>query len=179
MRNRWQFLVILRIVAAWLGIARGGETPRQVPAQHSTDLRDGSGMNQTLSCEPHLPWSRRWWTRLFDSRVKCVRPRQYQNSSDMTSRDWVELPETVAELRATRTAGKVQLDWESYGESLRTGIQRSINFKPWQAAGDTAPDQSHFEAAASGQCRTTYRVRALGKAGASAWSNPAWVEPAR
>ena len=90
MRNRWQVIVVLLVAVAWQGIAQGGEIPRQVPARRSTQLRDGFGMNQSLPREPHLPWSQRWWTRLFDSGVKWVRLGQYENSSDMTSWDWVE-----------------------------------------------------------------------------------------
>ncbi len=47
-------------------------------------------MNVDLPREPRLPWTRRWWTRIFDSGVKWVRIGQYENSSEKTSWDWVE-----------------------------------------------------------------------------------------
>jgi hypothetical protein len=64
--------------------------PKQVPPRRSTQLVDGFGMNIDLPREPRLPWTRRWWTRIFDSGVKWVRIGQYENSSEKTSWDWVE-----------------------------------------------------------------------------------------
>jgi hypothetical protein len=124
MRKRWQLIVILLVIAAWLGIARGGEIPRQVPARRSTQLTDGFGMNQSLPREPHLPWSQRWWTRLFDSGVKWVRLGQYENSSDMMSWDWVEqtpghfatmpeLDEAVRSLTENGVAIEIELQYSN------------------------------------------------------------------
>ncbi len=56
--------------------------PSQVPPRRSTQLVDGFGMNVSLPREPRLPWSTRWWTRMFDSGVKWLRIGQYENSSD-------------------------------------------------------------------------------------------------
>lgn len=64
--------------------------PKQVPPRRSTQLVDGFGMNVSLPREPRLPWSPRWWTRMFDSGVKWLRIGQYENSSERTSWDWVE-----------------------------------------------------------------------------------------
>ena len=64
--------------------------PKQVPPRRSTQLSNGFGMNLPLPREPRLPWTQRWWTRLFDSGVKWVRLGQYENTSDKTSWDWVE-----------------------------------------------------------------------------------------
>ena len=64
--------------------------PQQVPPRRSTQLSDGFGMNLTLPRDPRLPWTRHWWTRVFDSGVKWVRLGQYENSSEKTSWDWVE-----------------------------------------------------------------------------------------
>ncbi|HXY01826.1 MAG TPA: hypothetical protein VEI54_12960 [Candidatus Limnocylindrales bacterium] len=47
-------------------------------------------MNLPLPREPRLPWTQRWWTRLFDSGVKWVRLGQYENTSEKTGWDWVE-----------------------------------------------------------------------------------------
>src|SRR5712692_8820648 len=66
------------------------QIPKQVPSRRSTQLADGFGMNIDLPREPRLPWTRRWWTRVFDSGVKWVRIGQYENSSEKTSWDWVE-----------------------------------------------------------------------------------------
>ncbi len=68
----------------------GQSVPRQVPPRRSTQLAEGFGMNVDLPRDPRLPWTRRWWTRIFDSGVKWVRIGQYENSSEKTSWDWVE-----------------------------------------------------------------------------------------
>ena len=64
--------------------------PREVPPRRSTQLSDGFGMNLPLPRDPRLPWTKHWWTRLFDSGVKWVRLGQYENTSDKTGWDWVE-----------------------------------------------------------------------------------------
>ena len=66
------------------------QVPTQVPPRRSTQLADGFGMNVSLPREPRLPWSTRWWTRMFDSGVKWLRIGQYENSSERTSWDWIE-----------------------------------------------------------------------------------------
>jgi hypothetical protein len=68
----------------------GQSVPKEVPPRRSTQLADGFGMNLPLPRDPRLPWTQRWWTRLFDSGVKWVRIGQYENTSDKTSWDWVE-----------------------------------------------------------------------------------------
>ena len=79
-------------IAEWLCSAQMNDPgiPKQVPPRRSTQLSDGFGVNLPLPREPHLPWTRHWWTRVFDSGVKWVRLGQYENSSDKTSWDWVE-----------------------------------------------------------------------------------------
>lgn len=72
------------------GLSSAQSSIRQVPVRRSTQLSDGFGMNLPLPREPRLPWSRHWWTSVFDSGVKWVRLGQYENSSDKTSWDWVE-----------------------------------------------------------------------------------------
>ncbi|MGA3222305.1 MAG: hypothetical protein ABSC65_01025 [Acidobacteriaceae bacterium] len=39
---------------------------------------------------PYLPWSERWWTRMFDAGIKYVRIGQYEDTSDQVGWDWVE-----------------------------------------------------------------------------------------
>jgi hypothetical protein len=73
--------------AAWTA---DDSLPKQVPRRNSSQLSSGFGVNLPLPRDPHLPWTRHWWTRLFDSGVKWVRLGQYENSSDKTSWDWVE-----------------------------------------------------------------------------------------
>jgi hypothetical protein len=64
--------------------------PQQVSPRRSTQLAEGFGVNLPLPRDPRLPWTRHWWTDIFDSGVKWVRIGQYENSSDKTSWDWVE-----------------------------------------------------------------------------------------
>ena len=64
--------------------------PDRVPPKRSSQIHDGFGINSDLPREPYLPWSRWWWTRMFDAGVKWIRIGQYENSSEFTSWDWVE-----------------------------------------------------------------------------------------
>jgi len=64
--------------------------PQQVPPRRSTQLTTGFGMNLPLPRDPRLPWTKPWWTSVFDSGVKWVRLGQYENSSEKTSWDWIE-----------------------------------------------------------------------------------------
>src|ERR1700719_2717152 len=64
--------------------------PNHVPPKRSSQIQNGFGINSDLPREPYLPWSRWWWTRMFDAGVSWIRIGQYENSSDYTSWDWVE-----------------------------------------------------------------------------------------
>ena len=64
--------------------------PERVPPKRSSQIQDGFGLNSDLPREPYLPWSRWWWTRMFDAGFKWIRIGQYENSSEPTSWDWVE-----------------------------------------------------------------------------------------
>ncbi|MFB3923355.1 MAG: hypothetical protein ACE145_16655 [Terriglobia bacterium] len=96
--------------------------------------------------------------------------------ADISYLDWPEVPETPAELRATRSGHLVNLQWKSYGDINGTEIQRSIAFGPWVEVGRTWPSKNEFADSVPADRRATYRVRALSGNGSSAWSNPAWVD---
>ena len=64
--------------------------PDHVPPKRSSQIQDGFGINSDLPRDPYLPWSRWWWTRMFDAGFKWIRIGQYENSSDRTSWDWIE-----------------------------------------------------------------------------------------
>jgi hypothetical protein len=64
--------------------------PDHVPPKRSSQIQDGFGINSDLPRDPSLPWSRWWWTRMFDAGFKWIRIGQYENSSDRTSWDWIE-----------------------------------------------------------------------------------------
>jgi hypothetical protein len=81
-------LLMLAVCAALPAASQN--SPQQVPPRRSTQLLEGFGMNLPLPRDPRLPWTKHWWTGLFDSGVKWVRIGQYENSSDKTSWDWVE-----------------------------------------------------------------------------------------
>lgn len=89
------FCGVLMAGLAELTLAGGQNTPQQVPPRRSTQLSDGFGMNLPLPRDPSLPWTRHWWTSIFDSGVKWVRLGQYENSSEKTSWDWVEQTQGV------------------------------------------------------------------------------------
>jgi hypothetical protein len=64
--------------------------PDHVPPKRPSQITEGFGINSDLPRNPYLPWNRWWWTRMFDAGVKWIRIGQYENSSDLTSWDWVE-----------------------------------------------------------------------------------------
>jgi len=64
--------------------------PDHIPPRRSSQITDGFGINSDLPREPYLPWERWWWGRMFDAGVKWIRIGQYENSSDLTSWDYVE-----------------------------------------------------------------------------------------
>ena len=73
-----------------LANAQERRIPDHIPPKRSSQIIDGFGINIPLPREPYLPWSQRWWTRIFDAGFKFVRIGQYENSTDYTSWDWVE-----------------------------------------------------------------------------------------
>ncbi len=118
------------IVAVCAAIPAAGQSiPQQVPPRRSTQLVEGFGMNLPLPRDPRLPWTRHWWTDVFDSGVKWVRIGQYENSSDKTSWDWVEqtpgvytvrteVDEAIRSLRENGVSIELEL---CYGNSLYEG----------------------------------------------------------
>jgi hypothetical protein len=64
--------------------------PSTIPPKRSSQIQDGFGINVPFPRKPYLPWNRWWWTRMADAGVKWVRIGQYENSSDLTSWDWIE-----------------------------------------------------------------------------------------
>lgn len=64
--------------------------PSHIPPRRSSQIHDGFGINSDLPREPYLPWNRWWWTRMADAGAKWIRIGQYENSSDLTSWDWIE-----------------------------------------------------------------------------------------
>ncbi len=84
--------VALALLPATLLLAQGSRSnfPNHVPPKRTSQVENGFGINSDLPREPHLPWDRWWWTRMFDSGFGWIRIGQYENSSDPTSWDWVE-----------------------------------------------------------------------------------------
>jgi len=82
--------VLLMVALCGLSSSSTPSHPHQVPPRRSTQLSDGFGVNLPLPRDPRLPWTRHWWTSVFDFGVKWVRIGQYENSSEKTSWDWVE-----------------------------------------------------------------------------------------
>jgi hypothetical protein len=75
---------------ALLARAQDQSVPTQIPPKRSSQIHDGFGQNVNLPRYPYLPLNRWWWTRLADAGVKWVRIGQYEDSSDLTSWDWIE-----------------------------------------------------------------------------------------
>ena len=91
-----QLLSLVCGIALWFALpsrslAQGSRrAPGHVPPKRSSQIQDGFGINSDLPRDPYLPWSQRWWTRMFDAGFKWIRIGQYENSSDRTSWDWIE-----------------------------------------------------------------------------------------
>lgn len=83
-------LVALALVAGAWRSPQVQQVPDQVPPKRSSQIEDGFGINSNLPRDPYLPWTRWWWTRMFDLGVSWIRIGQYENSSDQTSWDWIE-----------------------------------------------------------------------------------------
>ena len=118
------------------------QPPDHIPPKRSSQITDGFGINSDLPREPYLPWERWWWGRMFDAGVKWIRIGQYENSSDLTSWDYVEqkrgvlainplLDEYVDSLRDNGIQIQVQL---MYGNPMYTSpsgkLPDSIEPKP-------------------------------------------------
>jgi hypothetical protein len=96
--------------------------------------------------------------------------------ADAAYLDWPEVPPAPAALRVTRASGRARLQWTSGGAIRRIELQRSLDYGPWQAAGETSAATSEYSDPLLAKGHTTWRVRAWGGKGASPWSNPAWIE---
>jgi len=82
----WNLLLLTLLPAT----AQQRPLPSHVPPKRSSQIENGFGINSDMPREPYLPWSRWWWTRMFDAGVSWIRIGQYENSSDYTSWDWIE-----------------------------------------------------------------------------------------
>lgn len=96
--------------------------------------------------------------------------------ADASYLDWPELPEAPGELRAAHTGGRISLQWNNYAEGAAVEVERSIDYGPWQRIARLPAGAKNWPDAPAGSGHITYRVRAAGANGPSAWSNPAWVE---
>jgi hypothetical protein len=96
--------------------------------------------------------------------------------ADASYLDWPELPEAPAELTVARAGTAAKLHWTTYGGIEAVEIERSVDFGTWHAVARSPARSREFTASLHAKGHITYRVRALGKHGASAWSNPAWLD---
>jgi hypothetical protein len=88
-RRRWAVASVWLCVCLWL-LCLPAAAQKVVPPKRSSQIQDGFGINSDLPRDPYLPWNRYWWTRMFDAGVNWIRIGQYENSSDLTSWDWIE-----------------------------------------------------------------------------------------
>jgi len=86
------FVLVLAVVAVLHGTSetRSKKFPNHLIPRRSSQIHDGFGINSDLPRDPYIPWTRWWWTRIFDAGINFIRIGQYENSSDYTSWDWVE-----------------------------------------------------------------------------------------
>jgi glycosyl hydrolase family 39 (putative alpha-L-iduronidase) len=86
------FVLAVAIVAGLHGKSEthNRKSPSHLIPRRSSQIHDGFGINSDLPRDPYIPWTRWWWTRIFDAGMSFIRIGQYENSSDYTSWDWVE-----------------------------------------------------------------------------------------
>jgi hypothetical protein len=129
---------------------------------------------------------------LIDLRTGAVRALAWKNNAaglldvplkdsamavaDASYLDWPEVPPAPAGLRATRARGSARLQWATSGAVGRIEVQRSLDYGPWQPAGESPAGTSEYSDTLRAKGHTTWRVRAWGEKGASPWSNPAWLD---
>jgi hypothetical protein len=131
---------------------------------------------------------------LIDLRTGAVRPLQWKSAgvldvplkdsamavADASYLDWPELPEAPAGLRVVaRVNGRAQLQWTGTSTAKRVELQRSLDYGPWQPAGESPAAKSEFSEALNTKGHITWRARAWGEHGASPWANPAWIDTGR
>ncbi|MGB8479575.1 MAG: hypothetical protein WCE63_12145 [Acidobacteriaceae bacterium] len=76
------------------------QLPSHIPPRRSSQLQEApAGVNTSLPRLPYLPWTERWWTRIYDGGFKYVRIGQYEDTSDMTGWDWIEHKKGVLEIK--------------------------------------------------------------------------------
>jgi hypothetical protein len=98
--------------------------------------------------------------------------------ADASYLDWLELPAAPGQLQAASANGQVRLAWTNYSESTRTDLERSDNYGAWRRVVQLPVGSTAFFEPVPAKGHITYRVRSVGSTGASAWSNPAWIETA-
>ncbi len=89
-----EVIAFILLILAGPGLALSADEarpPERIPPKRSSQIQDGlGGVNSSLPRNPYIPWTRRWWTRMFDGGFKWARIGQYEDSSDITGWDWVE-----------------------------------------------------------------------------------------
>ena len=164
-----------RIYAFWLAVYAD-------PADRFTPAEVGLKLNDSSIRHPIL----------VDLRTGAVRALAWKNNAaglldvplkdsamavtDASYLDWPEVPPAPAGLRATRASGRARLQWTSGGAIRRIELQRSLDYGPWQPAGEPPAGTSEYSDALRTKGHTTWRVRAWNGKGASPWSNPAWLD---
>src|SRR5262249_37920974 len=96
--------------------------------------------------------------------------------ADASYLNWREAPEAPWGLSAKQSGGRVQLEWKQDGGETRFDVQRSVDRGDWQKVAELGADQLSYSEPMPAGDHISYRVRALGSAEASPWSNPAWIE---
>jgi hypothetical protein len=161
------------IYAFWLAVLSEPADAFQAVAAdlvlNDADLRNPVLIDVRTGVYRPLPWKERGIVSvpLKDS-VMAV--------ADASYLDWPLLPETPGELRAERAGQGVKLSWRHYGKPSRTEVQRSADLGSWQKLAEVTPRETDFSDHRPVKGRSSYRVRAVGKNGSSAWSNPASLE---
>lgn len=95
--------------------------------------------------------------------------------TDSSYLNWTTVPEAPGELIAVSVGDEVRLSWNNYEDLPALEVQRSLDWRSWEKVANLPPNTTSYVEHRPGASHVTYRVRAVGREGSSAWSNPAWI----
>lgn len=96
--------------------------------------------------------------------------------TDASYVNWPKLPESPGELAAVSSGTEIRLSWKKYGTLSGFEVERSLDGGPWEKIANLPASTTSYAEKFPSAKHSTYRVRASGAQGSSAWSNPAWID---
>ncbi len=163
------------IIACWLPVL--SQPGDKFPAQNITLRIANSGIRQPVLIDVRSgkvsDFS--WKSGTDDTLEALPLTDSVLAIADRSFFDWEELPETPSELNAGQADATTRLTWKVHGAGREAiSIERRVGRKaPWQSISKLPGEAVSFSDTRKARAGETlfYRVRAVNKAGASAYSN--------